>query len=385
MIKKILCAILIAGSLALAHDLRAQAQTAPAASSKEELEKRLKAWSIQMKQRGADENFPELAGTLLQMNVNQELLDSIMRFLPVPEASGFPSDSLYTDVITPLRQLLKRQAVTEREGIVKFGGDVVVGRNELVRGDVVVFGGNADIYGQVNGGAIVVLGDIRLTSTSRVRDDVMVIWGNTHLEDGAQISGKTSVFNFGEVFQNTMRSGFISTVLTLFRFLRIALVFLVFLAVVSAFPDRVEIISALVRQNYIRALLLGFLGLILVPVLFLVLLATILGIPVAVLLLPLAALAAFILGGTSMSLLIGRTIGGKLGKKWPAVLSVALGVIVMEIIPLFRRGAQLFSPVLASSFTIIGILVFITLWLPGFGICITSRFGSSKKTKPAKP
>ncbi len=78
---------------------------------------------------------------------------------------------------------------TETEGdIVKFG-DVIVGKNERVDGDVVCIGGDARIDGEVEGDVVAVFGDIILTEYSHVSGDAVAPLGRVHRDDGAVIEG----------------------------------------------------------------------------------------------------------------------------------------------------------------------------------------------------
>ena len=176
-----------------------------------------------------------------------------------------------------------------------------------------------------------------------------------------------------------MNTGFFSAARLIFRFLRMFIFFLIAYAVMKAFPGPTETVSTTIEGNYLKSLLVGVIGLILIPALFIVLLATILGIPIAILLLPLIVIAAFVLGGTGIALVAGRHAGRKMGIQTEASSAhLALGIFLLELPSLLGRTTQFFSSFMATFFFILTLLVFIIAWLPGFGGVIISRFGRVK-------
>jgi hypothetical protein len=200
------------------------------------------------------------------------------------------------------------------------------------------------------------------------------------IDEGAQISGKTTVFDFGKVYRDTMGSGFFSRAALIFRLVRMLILFLVAFVVAKAFPGPVALIGKSIEDNYLKNLIVGIIGLILIPVLFIVLLATILGIPVAVLLLPLVVVGGFVLGGTSISLIIGRRASNAMGIQTDSVtVYLALGIFLIELPSLLGRTSQFFSPFLATLFFILTLGIFLTVWIPGFGGVIITKFGRKKE------
>ena len=91
--------------------------------------------------------------------------------------------------------------------IVKFGESVFVAKDELVRGDLVIFGGNAMIEGRVGGNVVVIGGNIRARSGAVIKGDAEITASEathvliTHGTDGmvktarmlSDIPGKTMV------------------------------------------------------------------------------------------------------------------------------------------------------------------------------------------------
>jgi hypothetical protein len=70
------------------------------------------------------------------------------------------------------------------EDRVLTGGNITIGKDETVH-DVVLFGGNADVYGIVTGDVSVTGGNATIHPGAHVKGDVVGVGGNVNLEDGA--------------------------------------------------------------------------------------------------------------------------------------------------------------------------------------------------------
>ena len=80
----------------------------------------------------------------------------------------------------------------KHEGVVLFGQNYTLKSNEVADA-VVLFGGNADIQGDVSAAVVVFGGNLKLSGT--VEDAVVVFGGNVNLETNATVAG--DVVNFG--------------------------------------------------------------------------------------------------------------------------------------------------------------------------------------------
>ncbi|MDM7926018.1 MAG: polymer-forming cytoskeletal protein [bacterium] len=308
-------------------------------------------------------------------------LDTLLKHLPIPDeiqidGKGFrwnmPGGRQNVRIIPPPK-------ITEREGILKFGGDAIIGRTERVIGDVVVFDGDATVYGEVQGGVVTVKGDVRLASTAKVEGDVVCIWGNAEVEEGAS-TGQTTVFNFGRMLGKTLPGRPHSGWMLFFDLFRILLLLAVTALIISAFPDPSRRVTDKLRHEYARSLIVGFLGILIIPVVFLVLLVTIIGIPVALIGLPIAVLAAFLLGGAAVGLRIGQAARdqARLGWNSPAALA-CFGVLAIETAAMIGKIINVANPVVGRTFLIVNFLIFSCTWIPGFGAVLLTRFGRAPK------
>lgn len=74
--------------------------------------------------------------------------------------------------------------------IVRFGGDIEVGRDQAVNGDVVSFGGDIRIDGVVHGSVTAMGGDVTLTSSAVVDEDVVCMGGTLREQPGSIVRGR---------------------------------------------------------------------------------------------------------------------------------------------------------------------------------------------------
>ena len=323
---------------------------------------------------------------LLRLNIDIESLDTLIQRLPFPEKFEFDDEAqLFEKHILPYIYGEKKQKKIERKGIVEFGSDVLIGRNEIVKGDVVLFGGNAKIYGQVEGGVVSVFGDVDLASTSEIEEEVVCLWGNLKTDEGATIRGESVIFNMGNLLKDSSGQMNPLGIIFIIRILRFVLLLLFVWIIYIAFPGHVNRVQTFLSREYAKSLIFGFIGICLIPVIFLVLLATIIGIPVAILALPLLTLAAFILGFTGFTLLLSNLLtSGRDIKIKSSFLLVAIGVFILELPQLLSKLFLIISPVLGSISMIFGILVFFLAWVPGFGAVLVTKFGREDRSESVK-
>lgn len=74
--------------------------------------------------------------------------------------------------------------------IMRFGSDVTVRARQVVTGDVVSFGGDADIRGTVRGDVVVMGGDVKLREGAIVEGDVVCMGGTLTEHPGSVVKGQ---------------------------------------------------------------------------------------------------------------------------------------------------------------------------------------------------
>jgi len=323
----------------------------------------------------------QLQDSLMRIHIQVGSLDSLLKNTPKTiEIDGTAirtlSDSIRRYFRSPRPPAFKR---TEIQRIVKFGEDVVVGRHEVVMGDVVVIDGDATIYGEVEGGVVAIKGNIRLTSTGWVENDLVCIGGNTDVDPGAHAGG-TNVFNFEKVWNRAFGHPILPSFFFVLRLVRTVLLVALAVLIITAFPEPTRRVRRYLEKGYARSLAAGLIALFLLPFLFIVLMITVLGIPIAVLLLPLAVLGAFLLGIASFGLLAGEWLLQKFNAKTRSpALAVTVGILLFEAPQLLKKPISYLGSFFSLSLLLVGIAVFLFIWTPAFGGAVVTRFGRAPK------
>jgi hypothetical protein len=266
-----------------------------------------------------------------------------------------------------------------RRDIFQIGEDVEVGLFDKVRGDVVVIGGKITVRGSVTGSVISIFDDIYVTSTGRVDGDAVTVGGTIRQDAGGTIRGNY-IDTHGLWPSDWVLGGFHRG-----TFFFISIVLFVLLLTVSLVtgliaPKNVDRVELQVRKKFGIAFLVGLATEVLLPVVIFLLAITIIGIPVAFILVPLIMAGLFLLGFTGVAKAVGYGAdqrGLRIGDS-PLAL-IAVGVILLEAINLIGHAigfaSDMFTPVaLATRF--VGILILFIAWTTGLGAALMTRFGT---------
>jgi|GEM_PF-2686047 len=346
-------------------------------------------------------NIDSLNVTLPNFDSLYQHLDSLFQNLPVPEVSvkmekmkrlpRFPHSPPFVPPAPPV----------ERKSIFKLGTDLVIEENETVQEDVVVCGGNLTLYGTVEGDVVVIGGNAKIEG--EVQGDVIVIGGNgeiltpakidgsflclggeTKIEEGT-ILGNTRVMHWKGLFSRKTTPKIHGSVMVLFHLARIAFLMLIAGFIVLVFPHQTQRVAEHLRKNYGKSIVVGVSSLLLFPFVFLLLLITIIGIPIA-LFLPLVIGAGLLMGGTAMSLILGEFVKERFGLRWKSpLLIVFIGMLMLEGILCIGKMASLFSPLFSFWFGLTNAFLVLCTWIAGWGTVVWTRFGTKERgTKKRK-
>ncbi len=311
-----------------------------------------------------------------------------------------------------------------REDIVHLTSDVTIAEDEVVRGDVVcVFGGQVDVKGQVTGSVISVFGNVNVDGA--VGQDAVAPFGQVHIgasgsvrkdvvasdivkEPGGRIGGTRhevllNVFGnrrsisspvFGRGWDSPR---FVSPAATLTVLIILNIVFWMFLVLLAhALAARnVAKVKEKIQRSFFKSFIVGVLAQILVIPAILLLLVTIIGIPVAIFLVPLMIAAAIVLAQASTGLLVGEKINQNMGLILKTPLARTLtGFLVLQSISLAAVGATWAAgnQVDAGYLRLIAIVLFsLTILLAyvvvtvGAGAVVMTRFGTRPKDSAVAP
>ncbi len=308
------------------------------------------------------------------------------------------------DKISPIRipkVKVSPRLSTTTEDIVKFGKDVVVEEDEEIDGDVVAVGGSIQIKGTVTGDVVAIGGDVEVFDTGVVEGDAVSIGGDVIRRKDGEIHGeKVSVgflggrsiryppwfapfkFPFGSTFFGFAH--FQPPALSFFlRILRVAFVLFVGIVVISVFPKHVEKVKEKTKHEFLKSGLVGLVAQILALPIFILLIITVIGIPVALLVEPLLILAALILGFTGVSLFIGEKLQEHTSMRSDTkIMTLVMGILAVEVVPLSAWVMRVFGDIFslfAWIFTFLGILIVYMVVTVGLGASILTRLGTRPK------
>ena len=253
-------------------------------------------------------------------------------------------------------------------------GDAVAVMGDLkvdgsVSGDAVAVLGDNTINGPVGGEAVAVVGDMKLGPKARIAGDVVCISGTIQRDPHAVIGGNIVNPSIGSRMHGLaplhaiIGHGFRSPWMWIYNLGIIGLYALVALL----FPRAVRTVGDKLVEQPGMSLLAAFLAVLALPVVFLILCVTVIGIPLAILLIP-AFLGLMMFGKASFYALIGRKITQDRLHLSIAVVVGALVCLIFFIVPY------------------VGLMLSLTISLIMVGCGITALFGSGKKrAAPAGP
>jgi uncharacterized RDD family membrane protein YckC len=266
---------------------------------------------------------------------------------------------------------------------VAVGESVTVDRDETVEGNAVSVMGPLKVLGTVDGNAVAVMGSSRIDGT--VHGNAVVVFGTLRLgshahvdgncvagvgavtkEPGAYIGGhmvNTGVAmseDDGEAASSWWTHGLrrgrplafdhhlhLLWILTAFS---IAL----YMLLATVFPGGTAKCAATLAERPGATFLVGVFSIIALPILFVLLCITIIGIPVACIVLPLAVVVCVWFGKASLYRLLGSALIGKNQHPALAVLVGALLVVAVYLVP------------------VAGLLVLVTVAFLGFACVVTT-------------
>jgi hypothetical protein len=293
----------------------------------------------------------------------------------------------------------------DSKGRVKTG-NVTVGPGERKR-DVVALRG--DVRMQAGSSArqvTAVLGSVELEPGVNVDGEVVAIGGNVHVSSGARV-GRDAVSVGGDVVIDpggTVEGEQVSVSIPglaglmgllggssgpaepkVSPFLRVvhllakyAVFFVLGLLVLVFVPARLEVVANAIGRQPAKVVLAGLLGTLAMPVLTVLLVVTVVGIPLVAVQV-IAVLVAAVVGFGALALLIGRAVpirprraaAGAAAEPRPfrsaAVLQLAIGTAIV---------------VAVTEIPVLGVLAWVTGWLFVFGAVLRTRFGQPQPGEP---
>ena len=267
---------------------------------------------------------------------------------------------------------LAAEKVLSSKDIVRFNERILIGKNEVVQGDVVAIGGSVDVAGTVNRNAVAVGGDVNILPGGKVLGDATAVggkvtklgslsgsetsigprvhWKSTTREERVDKSGKTTIIEKEETPAENWG----------WKLLRALGMIALVTLIAALFPKATDRVAFAAERAPLASFLWGIGVLIaIVPVAFLLIVSLI-----GIALIPFELLlvcAAALFGYVAMSVLVGRRLMVGFGGKAPWIAAPLLGAFLIQLIGLV--------PVL-GWFVKLGLILF------GLGAIVLTPFGS---------
>lgn len=252
------------------------------------------------------------------------------------------------------------------KSVVKIGEDINMGQDMSFE-DLVAIQGNINVKGTTAGDVVAVLGSVHLFPTAKVGGDVVSIGGTVTRNEGAKVGGKITEIVVSKEGANMMTAcapmigiigigGFlVLKVLMLIGFFALAAV------LVSFKTNQLGVISSIIEKKWLKTLLWGILGYILICPIAMLLAITIVGIPLILIEAVLVSLG-LIMGFLAASQLIGKKFTKAIRKpNQPMLTEVIYGIVLLFLIELVP---------------VIGPLVKWVVVTMGFGSAIITKLGT---------
>jgi uncharacterized RDD family membrane protein YckC/cytoskeletal protein CcmA (bactofilin family) len=254
---------------------------------------------------------------------------------------------------------------------------VVIGGNGVVKGKVdaaaVVVGGNLEIEGEVQDAAVAVMGSIKIKPGAVIHGDVVAIGGRVEKSEDAIVHGHTQEVGFGLPDIKWLQDWFVQCVLKLrplapqvgWVWIVAGIFFLFYLLIAVLFPKPIASCVEELNRRPATTFLLGILTKLLMPILFVILAATGLGLFVVPFILA-ALLIGFIVGKVALI----EWMGFKIRSSWHPVLALVVGSAILCVLYMIP---------------FLGLLVFGVTSVWGIGVAVAATFGGLKRELPEKP
>jgi len=289
---------------------------------------------------------------------------------------------------------------------VAFGRTIRVDEDEEVTGDVVAIFGRAEIEGKVNGDVVVPFGSVYLGERAEVDGDV--VSGRLEKEEGAAIRGSLVTVGISDRGIGVIKGAppalvykgkrydfddggpvYNPAVVLLVVLLGMGIMFLIAILTWALVPQRVEVTKNQINEGVFKSFIIGFLGHLAIIPLFILLLVTIIGIPIALIVLPLAFILAEFLGTTAIALALGERLKKNLNFSSDSkILLVAFGLFILYL-PYLAGGLLVAMPGSASGWGVFllcfGLILNLLIWMTAFGAVILTRFGGRAKLAAVVP
>ncbi len=265
-----------------------------------------------------------------------------------------------------------------RREITRWGKNIVIDEGELVIADIIVISGDVTVNGTVEGDVLVIGGDIYVNSTGYVKGDAIAVGGRLKQEEGAKITGSHVAVKMP--FLILPRGSVYQSIEGVLLIIMIIALFLSALSI-SLFPKPISRLTDKLSEQPIKSFIFGYIFYVGLFFVWLLLMVSVIGIPLALLGEPVAFAILIIFAYTAINLVLGKML---FGEKIP-FKSFWLGSLVTTGPPFLLLFLGYLTNSLALfviNMAMLGIMAFIILPF-GLGAASLARFGLPPRAKKA--
>lgn len=269
--------------------------------------------------------------------------------------------------------------------VTSAGGTITFSEDSEIEGSVLIGGGSVNLLGPIGKGGLIGVGDLTINNTFggnvKVYAESITLGSSSNVEgnfdywseneanvlDGSITAGQLTKHEpeIGvDVEQNKQGFNFNLG----FKIFSIISTFILGLLILRLIPKFTNDIADSSLNNKLKSVLIGLVTIILFPFVFVLLLITVVGIPIAIILL-FSLITTLILVKTFVSFALGKYIGKVANLKVDNWVLLLIGIVVYTII---------------SSFPIVGVLFSIAAYLIGIGAVLLSKKALYKAARDKK-
>lgn len=259
-------------------------------------------------------------------------------------------------------------------GMVRLFSDARVPAGEHVDGDVVAVFGSAHVAGDVSGSVVAVFGSVDFEPGASVGGDAVAVGGAVEDSEGVRIQGQTVSIGLAPITFG------LPGVPVMLAFLALGWVVTLFFGWVFAalFPERLARVATTSSRRTLLSLVLGLLSFLVMPVLAILLIVTVIGLPIGIML-PFAYVALVYAGQIAGTYVLGSKLTRRRLDGRGAMPAIVAGSLLVA--SFFAVGVILWSSpgtvrTIAVFFHLVGLLVMTGLSLIGSGAFLLSRLGT---------
>lgn len=263
-------------------------------------------------------------------------------------------------------------------GMVRLFSDARVGAGERLDGDVVAVFGSAHVAGHVTGSVVAVFGSVDFEPGASVGGDAVAVGGSVEDAEGVRIDGQTVSVGLAPLTFG------LPGVPVMLACLALGWVVTLFFGWVFAalFPERLARVAVTSSRRTLLSLLLGLFAFLVMPVLSILLIVTVIGLPIGIML-PFAYVALLYAGQIAGTYVLGsKLVRRPLGERgaMSAVVAGSLLVASFFVVGVILWGSPGTVRTIAVFFHLVGLLVITGLSLIGSGAFLLSRLGTRPKS-----